>query len=174
MTTETQSELEQELRDWARGMTTLMAATEMLIRGGYAREGRPWIRYDEASRRHWIDFASILDLIGALSGGERRFLRIAASLAGDEPIVLGDEVAGLDHKHANLVLAGIAAAAGSTSQQARLCSRVMSRRGQLPPRYTNGLPNRQPTSQPPVVLSLPTGGFSQPTFATRTNVRIVF
>lgn len=112
MTTDTQSELAQELRDWARGMTTLQAATEMLIRGGYAGEGRRWIQYDEDTRRHWIDFASIPDLIGALSGGERRFLSIATSLAADEPIVLGDEVAGLDHRHANLVLAAIAAAAG--------------------------------------------------------------
>jgi ABC-type molybdenum transport system ATPase subunit/photorepair protein PhrA len=120
MTTETQSELEQELRDWARGMTTLMAATEMLIRGGYAGEGRRWIRFDEENKRHWIDFASIPELVGALSGGERRFLRLVASLAADEPIVLGDEVAGLDHKHADLLLAGIAQAAGFTEPTSTL------------------------------------------------------
>lgn len=112
MTSETQSELEQELRDWASGMRPLVAATEMLIRAGYARAGNSWIRYDQDNQRHWIDFASIPETIGGLSGGEKRFLRLAASLAADEPIVLGDEVSGLDHKHADLLLAGIAHAAG--------------------------------------------------------------
>jgi hypothetical protein len=101
-----------ELRDWAKGMTGLEAATEMLIRGGYAQEWRPWVRYDEQRGRHWIDFDSIPEQAGGMSGGEQRFLRVAASLGSDSPIILGDEVTGTDRRHVQLILAAIAHAAG--------------------------------------------------------------
>lgn len=110
----TVTDLHDELRTWARGMLPLEAATEMVIRGGYAGPGRRWVTFDDIARRHWIDFAAIPDLSGAMSGGQQRFLRIAASLAVDEPIVLGDEVTGLDRKHVHLVLAAIAHSAGMT------------------------------------------------------------
>lgn len=104
--------IDDELREWAQGMTTLEAATELLIRGGYAQEGRPWILYDELRRRHWIDFDSLPDSIGGMSGGEGRFLRIAASIGADNPVIVGDEIVGLDRRHVQLVLAAIAHAAG--------------------------------------------------------------
>jgi hypothetical protein len=101
-----------ELRERARGMTTLEAATELLIRGGYADESRPWVRYDDLRRRHWVDFASIPDATGGMSGGETRFLRIAASIGADTPVILGDEIVGIDRSRVQLVLAAIAHAAG--------------------------------------------------------------
>ncbi|HWU46672.1 MAG TPA: hypothetical protein VN133_07955 [Humibacter sp.] len=102
------------LREWARGSTTLAAATELLIRAGFAEEGRPWIHYDELARRPWINFDEIPDLIGGKSGGEQRLLRIAASIGGTTPIVLGDEVVGLDRHLAELVLIAMTHAAGYT------------------------------------------------------------
>ena len=102
------------LREWARGMTALSAATELLIRAGFAQKSRPWIRYDEDTHRPWIDFDQIPDLCGAMSGGEQRLLRIAASLGGTTPIVLGDEIVGLDHRWTELVRIAIAHAAGFT------------------------------------------------------------
>ncbi len=102
------------LREWARGMTALSAATELVIRAGFAQKSRPWIHYDEDTRRPWIDFDQIPDLCGAMSGGEQRPLRIAASLSGTTPIVLGDEIVGLDHRWTELMRIAIAHAAGFT------------------------------------------------------------
>jgi hypothetical protein len=103
---------EAALREWARGMTTLVAATELLIRTGFAQAWRPWIHHDENTHRPWVDFDEILNLSGALSGGERRVLSIVASLGGTTPIVLGDEVAGLDRRWTELVSTAIIHAAG--------------------------------------------------------------
>ena len=105
---------EAALREWAAGITALVAATELLIRTGFAGEGRPWVRYDEIARRPWIAFDEIPALIGGMSGGQRRLLRIAASLGGNLPIVLGDEVAGLDRLWTELVSIAIIHAAGFT------------------------------------------------------------
>jgi len=102
------------LRDWARGSTTLVAATELLIRSGFAQEWRPWVHYDEDRQRPWIDFDEIPDLIGGKSGGEHRLLMIAASLGGTVPIVLGDKVAGLDRVRTELVSIALIHAAGFT------------------------------------------------------------
>lgn len=102
------------LRDWARGSTTLVAATELLIQAGFAQEHRRWVHYDELAKRPWIDFDAIPDLIGAMSGGEQRLMRIAASIGGTTPIVLGDEVAGLDRRLTELVSIALIHAAGFT------------------------------------------------------------
>lgn len=106
---------EEELREWARGSYPLVAATELLLRGfggKFARPGEPWIVCGDGNG-HWVDFESIPDFIGALSGGERRFLLIAASLGAGVPVVLGDLLSGLDRANVELVLAAVAHAAGS-------------------------------------------------------------
>lgn len=102
---------EDELRAWADGLLPLEAATELLIRTGWASPGYTWVKRTDRGRP-WIDFQSIPELIGALSGGEQRVLRIAASLGADSPIILGDEITGLDRNTTALVLAAIAHAAG--------------------------------------------------------------
>lgn len=107
---------EDDLRTWAKGSYTMEAATELLLRafgGRYAAADRPWVRKDEHDGKPWIDFVSIPEHLGGSSGGERRFLLLAASLAGSEPVVLGDVVPGLDRDHLDLVLAAIAHAGGS-------------------------------------------------------------
>lgn len=110
--TMTMTEHENALRAWARGLLPLEAATELLIRAGFAGEGRPWVHYDEVNRRPWVDFAAIPELIGGLSGGQKRLLRIAASIGADSPVILGDEITGLDRRNVDLVLAALAHAAG--------------------------------------------------------------
>ena len=110
-----------DLRAWARGMYTTEAATELLLRGfggKFAAPGNPWVHTSTEPQgpgqvSAWIDFASIPEEAGPLSGGERRFLMLAASLAEDVPVVLGDVVPGLDRENLDLVLAAIAHAGGS-------------------------------------------------------------
>jgi len=103
------------LRAWARGIHGLEAATEMLIRGfdgRFADPGCPWMH--PTASGYWIDFESIPSLTGALSGGEQRFLQIAAALDdGDTTVNLGRCLAGLDRQHVHLVLAAVAHAAGT-------------------------------------------------------------
>ncbi|MGX1163471.1 hypothetical protein FBY31_4406 [Arthrobacter sp. SLBN-100] len=78
-----------DLRAWARGSYTTEAATELLLKafgGRFAEVGNPWVHAattsEEGYREHaWIDFAAIQEEAGPLSGGERRFLMLAASLA---------------------------------------------------------------------------------------------
>jgi hypothetical protein len=105
-----------ELRAWAKGSYTEEAATELLIRGfrgRFAAPGNPWVGTDDFSGKPWIDFASILEHAGGVSGGEWRFLMFAASLAGNVPVTLGDVVPGVDRDGVALMLAAIAHAAGS-------------------------------------------------------------
>lgn len=110
-----------DLRAWARGMYTTEAATELLLKafgGKFAAPGNPWVHTSTEPEgpnqvRAWIDFAAIPEEVGPLSGGERRFLMLAASLAEDVPVVLGDLVSGLDRENLDLVLAAIAHAGGS-------------------------------------------------------------
>jgi hypothetical protein len=110
-----------DLRAWAKGSYTIEAGTELLLQafdGRFAAPGNPWIHTSTTSEgpsqvRAWIDFSSIPEETGALSGGERRFLLLAASLAEDVSVVLGDVVPGLDRANLDLVLAAIAHAGGS-------------------------------------------------------------
>lgn len=106
--------LPDQLRAWARGSYGIEAATELVLRhrgGRFARPGYPWIK--DTERRPWIDFSQMATGTEALSGGEQRVLRIAASLAEEGPIELGDLVAGLDRRDLALVLAAISHAGGS-------------------------------------------------------------
>ena len=110
-----------DLRAWARGMYTTEAATELLLKafgGKFAAPGNPWVHTSTEPEgpnqvSAWINFAAIPEEVGPLSGGERRFLMLAASLAEDVPVVLGDLVSGLDRENLDLVLAAIAHAGGS-------------------------------------------------------------
>lgn len=102
------------LRAWARGMYTLTAAAELLIRFGPPLLTGPWVEHDPDAARYWFNTETAAEEGGYLSGGERRVLDLAASLASDErPVALGDAVSGLDREHLDLVLAAIAHAAGS-------------------------------------------------------------
>ena len=108
-----------QLRAWAQDIHGLEAATELLIRGfngRFADPGCPWVH--PTASGHWIDFDSIPAQTGALSGGEQRFLQIAAALSdGDTMVNLGRALAGQDRQRAHLVLAAVAHAAGTHQHQ---------------------------------------------------------
>lgn len=101
------------LRAWARGLLPLEAAVELLAGavGGRLLHG-PWIRRDEHGR-HWFDPDVAAAEGGYLSGGERRVLAIAASLASAEhPVELNDAVTGIDRQALRCVLQALAHAGG--------------------------------------------------------------
>jgi hypothetical protein len=112
---------EDDLRAWAKGSYTSEAATELLLRafgGRFAAPGNPWIHTSTTPEgphqvRAWIDFEAIPEQAGMLSGGERRFLFVAASIAENVPVVLGDVIPGLDRQNLKLILAALAHAGGS-------------------------------------------------------------
>jgi len=117
------------LRAWASGYLPLEAAVELLIRSDFAQTWRPWIvPCDEdgsTARAHWhaVDFEILMDSIGPMSGGERRLLTLAASIAGrggeGKAVVIGDMLGSLNRGWVDLILAAIAHAAG-THQGSRL------------------------------------------------------
>jgi hypothetical protein len=108
-----------QLRAWAKGIYGMEAATELLIRGfngRFAGPGNPWVH--PTTSGHWIDFDTIPGQIGALSGGEQRFLQITAALNdGDTTVNLGRALAGLDRQHVHLVLAAVAHTSGTHEQR---------------------------------------------------------
>ncbi|MCA0297258.1 MAG: hypothetical protein LCH96_18495 [Actinobacteria bacterium] len=105
------------LRTWAKGIYPLEAGVELLIRtsdGRFAASSQPWIQPGDHQGWWWVDADQLTDdNLGALSGGEARMLRIAASLLGGVPVSLHEAVPGLDRDHVELVLAAIAHASGS-------------------------------------------------------------
>jgi hypothetical protein len=112
------------LRVWARGLLGLEAAVELLA--GH----RFWLgRNDflavavEVDRDQvtgnvwaWVDFGAAAAALRAgrlpCSDSQAQVLAIAASLAADEPVVLGQVVAGLDEPAAVAVAEGVLHAAG--------------------------------------------------------------
>lgn len=103
------------LRTWARGDLALEAAVELLIG---ALDGRlldgPWILRN--ARDHWYFHTKHIGSgSGHLSGGERRVLAIAASLAdSNRPVDLGVAITGLDPDALRLVLEALEHAGGGS------------------------------------------------------------
>lgn len=110
------NDLHAELRAWAKGVLSLEAATELLIRTGWATTGYAWIKREDDGTV-WVDFPTLPERIGALSAGEQRVLRIAASIGADRHspvrVSLENELTGPDRNTTALVLAAIAHAAGA-------------------------------------------------------------
>jgi hypothetical protein len=106
----------EELRAWAKGSLPCEAATELLLRafdGRFAGPGWSWMVRDAEYGNTYIDFDAIPVHTGGLSGGEKRFLSIVASIGGSWPLILNDALPGLDRNLLDLVLAAVAHAAGS-------------------------------------------------------------
>lgn len=105
------------LRAWAKGIYPLEAGVELLLRvceGRFARPGNPWVEPGADPGWWWIDIDQLTeDNLGAVSGGEARILRIAASLLGGPSVNLYETIPGLDRELADLVLAAVAHACGS-------------------------------------------------------------
>ena len=58
--------------------------------------------------RAFIDWEHAVEISGAFSGGERRIINLAASLASPHNINAGDVLSGLDDTNARIVLEGLA------------------------------------------------------------------
>jgi hypothetical protein len=120
------SRLPEALRAAALGLHPDAAGTELIIshaawlhRGDFT--GRFIQHIDsgadgyELARIDWAGVIAALDT-GQLpcSGGERRVLRLAASIAGGMPVSLRDTLPGLDDSNIDLVTAAIRHAAGQS------------------------------------------------------------
>ncbi|SDS02156.1 hypothetical protein SAMN04489751_1041 [Brevibacterium sandarakinum] len=109
------------LRAWARGDLALEASVELLIGAlnGSLLDG-PWISRDEQG--HWYFYTKhTVAESGHLSGGERRVLAIATSLADiDLPVDLSNAITGLDSVELRLVLQALDHAGGGTGALGRL------------------------------------------------------
>lgn len=124
MTNISTAPVQADLRAWAKGMTTVEAAAELLIRGmdgRFAEPGNPWIKYEtdgggSQDRRYWVDLDAIDGHLGSLSGGEQAFLQVVASPGSDNVQVnLSDAITRLDRPTRDLVHAAIEHAAAGTS-----------------------------------------------------------
>ena len=112
------AELHARLRAWARGIDTLEAATELLIRAGLARPVHPWVCRAPAAgggpEDAWIDFAAVSAYVGPMSPGARRVLLFAASLSDVDaaPSVRLGDLARVRPPRLALLLAALAHAGG--------------------------------------------------------------
>jgi hypothetical protein len=125
VTTANSHQLSNALRACARGIHPLEAGAGLLIDCG------SWLHRDDFTSRFITTGTSISDgttvlaatdweaAIAALhagelqaSGGERRMLLIAASIAGGIPVSLYDVLPGIDRRNASLVVGAVAHAAG--------------------------------------------------------------
>ena len=118
-------QLEEALRACARGIHHLEAGTSLLIDCG------SWLHRDDFTSKFIEVGTSISDGVTLLasidwqaavaalhagelpaSGGERRMLLLASSLAGGTPVSLNDTLVGIDSRNASLTVRAVAHAAG--------------------------------------------------------------
>jgi hypothetical protein len=105
------------LRAGADGLYTLEAATRLIIAHG------TWIARDDfacfihhGTGTAAIDWEAVISALDAgrlpCSGGERRILRLAASLAYDIPVSLGEAITGIDDRNVGLPIKAVRHASG--------------------------------------------------------------
>lgn len=105
------------LRAGAEGLYALEAATGLIIAHG------AWLTRDDFTCfiQHGTDAAAIdwEAAVAALqagglpsSAGERRMLQLAASLAGQAPVILGEAVTGIDNRNVGLLVKAVLHASG--------------------------------------------------------------
>jgi hypothetical protein len=107
----------------ACGIHPLEAGTGLLIDCG------SWLHSEDFTSRFITAGTSISDGVTPLaatdweagelpaSGGERRILLLAASIAGGIPVSLYDTLPGIDRRNASLVVSAVAHAAGLPDQE---------------------------------------------------------
>ncbi len=113
----TASSLPAALRAAAEGLYTLEAAAGLIIAHG------TWLSRDDFARfiHHGtgtsaIDWEAAISALDAgelpSSAGEKRMLRLAASLADRAPVSLGDAITGIDERNAGLLIKSVRHASG--------------------------------------------------------------
>lgn len=105
------------LRACAAGLYPLEAGAGLLIANGAFLDRSDFgcfIHHGTAGAAiDWAAAITALDASGLpCSGGEKRILRLAASLAADIPVCLGDAVTGIDQRNAGLLAQAILHASG--------------------------------------------------------------
>ena len=117
------SQLSAALRAAAAGIHPDEAAAGLIIshgvflrRGDFTRHVETADSIGDGTPMAWIDWGAVITALdgGGLpaSSGERRIVRIAASLAAGHPVSLRDAIPGLDQRSLGLVTAAIRHAAG--------------------------------------------------------------
>ena len=119
--------LAEALRSCAGGILTVEAGVSLLIDcGGWLHRGDftgPFITTgtsisDGTTLMAAIDWPAAIAALDAgklpSSGGERRVLRLAASIAGGVPVSLSDALTSIDHQNANLLATAVLHANGQT------------------------------------------------------------
>jgi hypothetical protein len=120
----TGQQLQAALRAGAEGLHALEAGTGLLIAHG-AWPGRedfgPFIRTGDSltspgTELAAVDWEAVISALDAgefpRSSGEKRMLRLAASIAGDIPVQLGSAVTGIDDRNVGLLVKAILHASG--------------------------------------------------------------
>ena len=117
------SQLAAALRAAAAGIHPDEAAAGLIISHGTFLRREDFLRHVETAAAisddtpmAWIDWDAVIAALdgGRLpaSGGEKRIVRLAASLAAGHPVSLRDAIPGLDRQSLELVTAAIRHAAG--------------------------------------------------------------
>ena len=87
-----------------------------LARNDFTKHIETAVGISDGTSMAWIDWDAVIAALdgGRLpaSGGERRIVRIAASLAAGHPVSLRDAIPGLDPRNLDLVTTAIRRAAG--------------------------------------------------------------
>ena len=120
----TDQQLQAALRAGAEGLYALESGTGLLLAHGTwpAREDfRCFVHVadsitDPGTELASIDWEAVITALDAgefpSSSGEKRMLRLAASLAGDIPVRLGDAITGIDDRNVELLMTAILHASG--------------------------------------------------------------
>lgn len=117
------SQLSVALRAAAEGLHPDEAAVGLIISHGVYLGRDDFTRHvsieasiSDGTPMAWIDWEAVISALdnGQLpsSGGEKRILRIAASLAIGQPVNLRDAIPGLDQRNAGLIVTAVRHAAG--------------------------------------------------------------
>jgi hypothetical protein len=111
------SQLSAALRAAAAGIHPDEAATGLIIsRGTFLRHVVTAASISDGTPMAWIDWDAVTAALDgdrlSASGGEKRLMRLAASLAADHPVSLRDAIPGLDRQSLELVTTAIRHAAG--------------------------------------------------------------
>jgi hypothetical protein len=112
------------LRAHAAALNPGQAGTELLINHGSILHRHDFARFvhtatsisDATTPMAWIDWAAAVSALHhgqlPLSGGEQRILTLAASIAADHPVCLGQTLPGLDNHNLELLTTAIRHATG--------------------------------------------------------------
>jgi len=110
---------EQALRACASGIYTAEAAVGMLIAHATwldRDDFRQFIHADQGTGMAAIDWPAVTSALASgqipSSNGERKMLRMSASIAGHALVILGDTITGLDNRNIQILVSAILHASG--------------------------------------------------------------